>query len=930
MNKNVFLAIFKRNFTSYFASPTGYVFICVFVLLSSFAAFWPNDFFNANLANLDQLNAYFPYIMLVFIPAITMSIWSEERRQGTDELLLTLPATDLDVVLGKYAASLAIFSVALLFSLFSNFCVLSALGSPDVGLFASTYFGYWMIGLAMLAVGMVASFFTSNLTVGFILGAVFNAPLAFSAQADLIIKQPDIAQLARQWSLARQFSDFERGVISISSVCYFAAIAAVMLYLAIVLIGRRHWLGGRDGQSMLPHYVARTLALAVAAVGVSWFFMDHDFVRADITSEQLSSLSSDTRELIAELKVEQPIVIEAYVSEDVPSQYVQAKLNLLSMLDELASLGGGKIQVVKHITDNFSDEAVLAEEKYGITPRAVLSRNRGAWSQKEILMGVAVTCGLEKVVVPFINKGLPVEYELIRSICTVAQEERKKIGVLKTDANLFGGASLPMTGATSDQALIEELRKQYEVVEVDPSEPITASYDVLLAVQPSSLTPEQMTNFVNAVKAGQPTAIFEDPYPIPDFWPGAAGTAQPRQQPHNPLMMFNRPPQQPKGDINELWRLLGIDMPGDEIIWQNYNPYPRERGRITPEWVFIDDGSGAENAFNPEESISSGLQQVLFLYPGSVRPLKDEGSQLKFAPLAQTGRNTGTLQYRDMQEAMRAARSLDLSFAEVPTQETYVLAAHITGAPAGKDAVDEGLTSQAGDEAADKGEKDKSEDGKGEDDAKKKAETPELNVVVVADIDCLARDFFFIREIGKGEEGQTQFEFDNVTFVLNALDVLAGDKRFLQIRKRRRVHRTLDNLESLTEAARAEAAKQREASTKGMEARRAEAQNAFGERIAEIQQNEELDPRTKQIQIQMARQNGQRALDVTLAQLQRERDEKLEVIERELAMKIRGVQDRYKLWAVLLPPLPPLLLAFFVFFHRRQQEREGVSKSRLR
>ncbi len=202
-------------------------------------------------------------------------------------------------------------------------------------------------------------------------------------------------------------------------------------------------------------------------------------------------------------------------------------------------------------------QASLAEQTYGIEPHEVPTLDRGVRGTEEIFFGVAFSSGLDKVVIPFIDRGIPIEYELVRSICTVAGQQRKTLGVLKTDAQLFGGFS--MQGPTEESEIITELKKQYDVFEVDPAKPITKKFDVLMAVQPSSLSPEAMENFVQCIKSGQPTAIFEDPMPWLNSFGGVVGTGQPKQPPGGMMGMFGGQPPGAKGDISQLWKLLGVE-----------------------------------------------------------------------------------------------------------------------------------------------------------------------------------------------------------------------------------------------------------------------------------------------------------------------------------------------------------------------------------
>ncbi|MHC5007912.1 MAG: Gldg family protein, partial [Planctomycetota bacterium] len=751
--------------------------------------------------------------------------------------------------------------------------------------------GYWLVGAAMLSVGMVASFLTANLTVAFILAVAFNAPLVFAAFAD-VIHGREAALVVKSFSIAQRFSDFGRGVISLSGVVYFASIVVLMLYVSIVLIRRRHWAGKRAAVPMSLHYTVRILALVAIAVGVNTVSGRFDR-RIDITSEQLSSLSPQTRALLDGLDAQRPVFIEAYISPEVPESYVQTRLNLLSMLREVDSIAGDRVVVRINPTEVYSENAQQAAEQFGILARSVQSTGGGKFAVEDMFLGAAFMSGLDKVVVPFFDRGIPVEYEVVRSITTVAQESRRRIGVVTTDARLFGGFDMQSMSSRPSEQIINELNKQYETAQVNAASPIPDDFDALLVVQPSSLPQNQLDNLVAAVQRGVPTAIFEDPFPIRD--PQVAATSQPRIPPggNNPFM--NRQPPEPKGNIGGLWNALGVEFSDREVVRDDYNPFPK-LPELPPEMVFVAGGSGAPEPFNEASPITSGLQQMLLMFPGFVQPRI--GANVRFTPLLQTGMQTGVVSFDDMvQRTMFGSGGLNPNRRHRLTRQSYTLAARIHGPEPTPDA----------------------------------PETPAgVNAVLATDIDMLYSVFFVLRERGSGPDEEIDLNFDNVSFVLNALDELSGDDRYIEIRKRRPAHRTLTAVEDRTRGIIEQAAQETDRFKAEFEQKQTEQRQKFDADIQALQQREGIDLQQMALEVQAALQANERRLDAIVERLGRERDQQLQKTERALALEIRRVQDGFKFVAVAAPPILPLVLAVVVFGRRRRMEKIGVPQQRMR
>ena len=233
-------AIMKRELGGYFSSPVAYVFLIFFLLLTGFFTFTVGNFFERGEASLVSFFTWHPWLYLFLVPAAGMRLWSEERRLGTLELLLTMPITTWQAITGKFFASWLFLILALALT-FPVWITVNLLGSPDNGVIIAGYVGSALLSGAYLAISSMTSAMTRNQVISFIVSVViclFLILAGYTPVTDLLVKwaNPVFVQTIAAFSVMTHFDSFQRGVIDMRDVVFFVSVIGFALFTTGVVI----------------------------------------------------------------------------------------------------------------------------------------------------------------------------------------------------------------------------------------------------------------------------------------------------------------------------------------------------------------------------------------------------------------------------------------------------------------------------------------------------------------------------------------------------------------------------------------------------------------------------------------------------------------------------------------------------------------------
>ncbi len=365
MNNASIKRIAAKELSLFFSSPIGYLFLASFLAITLFVFFWGEAFFARNIADVRPMFEWLPLLLLFLCAALTMRMWSEERRSGTLEFVTTLPVTTWSFVLGKFIACWVLLAIALLLTLPLPFTV-AYLGNLDWGPVLAGYVAAMLLGGAYIAIGLTISARSDNQIVSLILSVLACGALYLIGSPLLTdLAGNDFAAWMRGIGTGSRFESITRGVLDFRDLYYYASLILAFLALNVFALERQRW--AHDGDTRRHGAWRMGIGLVVANLFVANLWLANlNAARVDVTEGRLYSISEPTRNYLEQLR--EPLLIRGYFSSKTHPLLAPLVPQMKDLLKEFEVAGDGKvhIEVIDPVKNPEAEDE--ANNKYGIHP----------------------------------------------------------------------------------------------------------------------------------------------------------------------------------------------------------------------------------------------------------------------------------------------------------------------------------------------------------------------------------------------------------------------------------------------------------------------------------------------------------------------------------------------------------------------------------
>lgn len=481
--------IASKEQTLFFASPVAYLFIAAFAALSLFIVFWGESFFARNIADTRPLFEWMPVLLVFLASALTMRLWSEERRTGTLEHVLTTPVPIHAFVMGKFLACLSLLGCALLVTV--PFTVTVAfLGDLDWGPVLAGYLATFLLGASYIAIGLFVSSQSSNQIVA-LLGSVALGGLFYLVGSPQItdLFSEHTAELLRSLGTGSRFESITRGVLDVRDLAYYAGLILTFLSLNALALEAERWTGARRSQRKRD-WQAVAILLILNALGLNLWLGQLRGLRVDVTEGGLYSLSETTERQLDSLT--EPLVVRGYFSQKTHPLLAPLVPQLKDLLREYEAVAPDKVKVEIIDPQENPELEQEAKQEFGIEPVPFQVADRYQASIVSSYFNIVLKYGDSFETLGFQDlievKGHAMdnidvqlrnpEYDLTRAVKKVVDSYQK-------EGDLFGTLNEPVTLQlilSSEEKLPESLREFRKVV-LDASEELKKDSDGKLVVE---------------------------------------------------------------------------------------------------------------------------------------------------------------------------------------------------------------------------------------------------------------------------------------------------------------------------------------------------------------------------------------------------------------------------------------------------------------